>query len=194
MIILPNFKYPIDCSSLKEYARIGDDAVNQIVMTGFACATVLTQELIEAALIAPGIPEDIRQEWQALKPGPVIAIVSEYSDLLTEEEKIAILYHEQGHIDHDHFSSMLENGTEVGHGIFHNLQYEFEADDYAIAMGCKAVDLANAILKSLRLRAKIEAFGTGADEGVCYNAYQDCPEIKPRLSRLAETARRQAGK
>ena len=131
-IHIPGIKYNVDAVSVAEYDAIGDDLANEskrlLIDGGGFLSTFISQDALDAAAVQfKGTPWE--KEVATTVAGPVIVMLAEVAAELTEEEKLAILLHEEGHIVAEHGSK----ATKFIGKIVDHVEFELEADAYAAA-------------------------------------------------------------
>jgi hypothetical protein len=109
------------------------DQIRIIVMSGGAMASNIGKIAAEERGVAEGIHINIYEE-----------MMTEH----TEEEREAILQHELGHVKHNHIDK-TEYPTDAQPFFIENLEYELEADEYAVGKTSK-IAMRSALLKSVK--------------------------------------------
>ena len=133
---VPGIKHPVVVSKMSEYDVLPLETrkaeLKSIVMCGGFFAINLTGEQIAAMNLLPGVTEEL---MVGIKPGYAICVLEDIADLMSDNEVIAILHHEDAHIIHGdvnakHCDITLLEGT----GFAIMPEWEFAADTHAAAM------------------------------------------------------------
>lgn len=160
IINVAGIKHRIDVTSIDEYKALGDEhskkAVINLILAGGFGASYFTREQIDAFLALPDLHEVYAKELENFKPGPVILMLSDIAEQLAEEEKFALLLHEEAHIEYDDVAvartAKVVPDSEVK--LVAIVENELQADAYAAARTNKAT-VRSALLKVVRKQAEL---------------------------------------
>ena len=99
-----------------------------VTCCGF-CTAIISQELVDAASKMDWVTAEMATTFRV---GPMISVLKDISDLMSQEEFMAILYHEDAHILHGDVANKATDVTLYEGTCFAlNLDWELAADAYA---------------------------------------------------------------
>ena len=122
-------------ATIDEYLQTNQHSAIDMMLTccGFM-STTFTQAHIDQILQNESCPEEVKKDFYGMKPGPVIFVLKDVADALNEKEFMAILYHEQSHIENND-TDKIENDEVVEKianvQIRTNREIELRADKFA---------------------------------------------------------------
>ena len=128
------------------------------------------------------IKEEDQARFSSFNEDDCVIVIDEHlTTQLSEDELNAIVAHEQGHIHYGHMHSAAAEGVE---GVIDNMQYELEADAFAIEK-CGAAALLSGMKKAIAstLNAAIKHYEVPETMRL-HVTKAALKALKPRLSAL----------
>lgn len=123
--------------------------------------------------------EDLDRLYNLEDEDDVILVFSGANDVLTPDERQAILAHEEGHFYHGHLK-----GLTLEAGVLDNLPKELEADAYAIAK-CGARVLYKALRKTILASARALAAQDELSSAEVFRMLRNFAEdLQPRFAAM----------
>ena len=102
-----------------------EDALMGILKTGGCFSICMTEESI-----AEMKRLQVNGNMNTVRPGFYVILVEDFVANLSKTEVDAIVYHELGHIAHDHLSKLTAGKVEKADNIINDVSLELEADAF----------------------------------------------------------------
>lgn len=151
---------------------------NYILTFSGACVISKYNQKVKASIIG-GFLDKIT-EADVIDTSPRIILSSELIEVLTPGELYFVIMHEQGHIASGH----LKESVKQQGGVIDNIDFEIEADAYAISKGASSDDAKSALKKLISWAiSKIE--NKKVDEEVIEKLLNNNADFSKRMTALS---------